>query len=127
MRRTNRIAFTFITAMSMSFTALAADKACLLEGTVTLFGTTKEVKDCLQNTGVTEAVLKEICQQVSNMAVQAGAAPAKITYLNECPKPSQASCAGFFGQPMTSYYYKRTEKLLANSKKSCEMQGGKWN
>jgi len=127
MQKSHGALLAFIIGMGMSLSASAADNACLLEGTLTTSETIEEVKDCIQNAGVTEAVLKATCQGVSDMAVAIGAPPAKITYIEACPKPMQATCAGFFGQPMTSYYYNRSEKLLASSKKGCEMLGGKWN
>lgn len=126
-RTSQRAVLVFVAVTSMSNAVLAANNACLLEGTVTALGTTKEVKDCIQNNGATELGFKKTCQLVSDMAALAGAPPAKITYMDACPKAPQATCAGFFGQPMTSYYYKRSKDLLASSKKGCEMQGGKWN
>jgi hypothetical protein len=113
-------------SLLLSCALFAADNACLMEGDMTIGDQHIEIKDCLQNNGVDAKQFKEVCQSISNMTVAIGGAPAKITYMDACPSKPQASCDGFFGQPMTSYYYKRDAKLLANSKKGCEMQGGKW-
>ena len=115
-----------VAALSFNGLTFAADKACLMEGSLTLMGKTTEIKDCLQNNGIDAARFKETCQSISDMTVAFGGPPAKITYMDACPKPAQASCEGFFGKPMTSFYYKRDAELLANSKKGCEAQGGKW-
>ena len=115
-----------VASIIFSPVVLAADKACLLEGEMNVMGKRIEIKDCLQNNGVSAEQLKETCAGISNMTVAIGGAPAKITYLDACPKPAQASCEGFFGRPMTSYYYKRDAEMLASSKQGCEMQGGKW-
>ncbi len=117
---------SLLTCIVFSHSVFAADKACLLEGEMNMMGKHMEIKDCLQNNGVDAAQFKEVCASIGGMSAAMGMPPAKITYLEACPKPAQASCEGFFGQPMTSYYYKRDADMLASSKQGCEMQGGKW-
>jgi hypothetical protein len=106
--------------------ALAQDKACLLEGSFTFGGQTTEIKDCLQNGGVPAAQFKETCSSLPQATAAMGGPAAKVTWLAACPPQPQGSCEGFFGQPMTSFYYKRDAKTLADSRSSCQAQGGKW-
>jgi hypothetical protein len=112
--------------LAATASASAQEKACLMEGSITIAGQKTEIKDCLQNNGIPQEQFKETCGGLSQVAAAVGGTPAKITYLASCPVPAQGSCEGFFGQPMTSVYYKRDAKLLAESKSSCLAQGGKW-
>src|SRR5207253_8693038 len=109
--------------LSLAGAASAQERACLMEGSITIAGQKTEMKDCLQNDGIPQDQFKRTCSSLSDIAVALGGEPAKITYLASCPVPAQGSCAGFFGQPMTSMYYKRDAKLLAESKSSCLAQG----
>lgn len=117
-------------ASSVCIASFAADNACLIEGNIVVFGTTTPAKDCLENSGVPPERFKPICQSLieasEKLAKTFGGPPPKSTYLPACPTNAQASCVGFFGQPMTSYYYKRDAKSLAETKESCLAQGGKW-
>ena len=106
--------------------SLAQQKACLMEGSFTFGGQKAELKDCLQNNGVAQAQFVQTCDGLAQATAAFGGPAAKITYMAACPAQPQGSCAGFFGQPMTSYYYKRDAKNLADSKTSCQAQGGKW-
>lgn len=110
--------------------AWAVDKACLIEGDIVVFGKTTPTKDCLENSGVPDDRFKAVCQSLvqasENLAKAFGGPPPKSTYLPACPPKATASCLGFFGQPMTSHYYKRDAKELAETKESCVAQGGKW-
>ena len=110
----------------LSGSACAQDKACLLEGSLTIGAQTTEIKDCLQNDGVPQAQFVKTCTGLGEFAKATGGPSAKITYLAACPAKSQASCIGLFGKPMTSYYYKRDAATLADSKSSCKAQGGRW-
>ena len=117
-------------ASSACITSFAADNACLIEGNIVVFGTTTPAKDCLENSGVPPERFKATCQSLieasENMAKAFGGPPPKATYLSACPPRAGASCVGFLGQPMTSYYYKRDAKSLLETKESCLAQGGKW-
>ena len=119
-----------ILASATSIGALAADKACLIEGNIVVFGKSMPTKDCLENSGVPDDRFKSVCQSLvqtsENLAKTFGGPAPKTTYLQSCPPKATASCLGFFGQPMTSYYYKRDAKELAETKESCVAQGGKW-
>lgn len=117
-----------VPAFFLAFSSLAnaQAKACLMEGSFTLAGEKTEIKDCLQNNGVPQAQFTETCNSLAQATTAFGGPPARVTFMVACPAQPQASCAGFFGQPMTSYYYKRDAKTLASSKTGCQAQGGKW-
>ncbi|MEO7885894.1 MAG: hypothetical protein ABI893_02380 [Polaromonas sp.] len=106
--------------------AFAQDKACLMESSFTFAGQKTEIKDCLQNGGVPQAQFKETCTGLAQTAAAMGGPPATVSYMAACPAQPQGSCEGFFGKPMTSYYYKRDPKTLGAVKSSCTAQGGKW-
>ncbi len=112
--------------LALSGVALAQEKACLMEGSFTVGTAKTEIKDCLQNDGVPQTQFVETCSGLAQATTAFGGPAAKVTYMAACPAQSQGSCVGFFGQPMTSYYYKRNAKTLASSKSSCLAQGGKW-
>jgi ABC-type phosphate transport system substrate-binding protein len=103
-------------------------KACLLEGSLTLLGTTTEIKDCAQNDGALPAAqLQQYCESLSEVGVKLGTTPAKITYMSACPSGQQATCTGaktFIPPGITAYYYKRDD--LTGVKASCESSGGVW-
>lgn len=105
----------------------AQEKACLLEGSITMGDMHQDIKDCLENHGVPVTQLKDTCGSLAQATTAFGGPPAKITYLGACPPAPQGVCEGFFGQPLSSYYYKRDAKLLADSKTGCLAQGGKWH
>ena len=46
--------------------------------------------------------------------------------LKACPAKAQAACINPFGQKVTTYYYSRGPQALADTKKSCVAQQGKW-
>ncbi len=106
--------------------ALAQHKACLIEGSYVIGADKTEIKDCLQNNGVPQAQFKQTCDSLAQATAAFGGPPAKVTYLAACPAPAQGACVGFFGQPMSSHYYKRDAKSLASAKSGCQAQGGKW-
>jgi hypothetical protein len=116
-----------LSTFAMQLPAHAQDKACLMEGSFTFMKQKLDIKDCLENNGVPQEQFLQTCKGISSAAESLGAPPAKITYLPSCPAPAQASCKGFFGSAMTSYYYKRDAQLLETSKQGCVAQGGKWS
>jgi hypothetical protein len=117
---------TYSSLLSLSGPTIAQEKACLMEGSVTIGTEKTDIKDCLQNNGVAQSQFVETCSSLAQATAAFGGPAAKITYMAACPAQPQGACAGFFGQPMTSYYYKRDAKTLAISKSSCQAQGGKW-
>jgi hypothetical protein len=115
------------TLLLMTTTASAAEKSCLLEGSFTFGGKTTEIKDCIENNGVPQNQFEEMCSQLVKMTVAfPGGKAGTVTYMPTCPVKPQGICVGFFGQPMSSYYYKRPTNTLADVKSGCLAQGGKW-
>jgi hypothetical protein len=93
-----------------------ADNACLVEGQV--YG--EAVKDCTQTSlPIPAADYAAQCKENDS-------GPLKATVLKTCPAKAQAACVGLFGQPATAYYYSRSPQSLADTKKSCIAQRGKW-
>ncbi|MGH6614282.1 hypothetical protein [Sphingomonas sp.] len=91
-----------------------AQKACLLEGVIM----SETIKDCSETPlKVPDAMYAEQCQ--SN-------GPMKATVLKACPPRAQAKCVGPYGQQVSTYYYARSPKSLADTKSSCLAQRGKW-
>ncbi len=96
--------------------AAHADNACLIEGQV--YGET--IKDCSQTSlPIPAGDYAEQCNSNTN-------GPLKATVLKACPAKAQAACVGPFGQKVTTYYYSRGPQSLADTKKSCVAQQGKW-
>lgn len=121
-----RVRMGVATAMlSAAAAGWAADKACLLEGKLKMGGQVLEIKDCMFNAGVDGARFVETCKGIADIGAGMGAPP-KVTYLAACPAAPQAVCEGMMGQPVHSYYYKRSASDLEDSKSSCLAQGGKW-
>lgn len=114
---------------SLSLSAHAA-QACLIEGTYLKAGKPNAVKDCLEASGVSEAELKQTCEQITQTGAaiaQINGSPApRMSYLPACPPNPEGRCRGFMGKAMTSYYYKRGPADLPNTKQSCLAQGGTW-
>lgn len=103
----------------------AADKACLLEGQLKIGKQVTEIKDCMQNNGAPKEQFLSTCKGIADIGAGMGAPP-KVTYLDACPAAAQGVCEGVFGQPVSSFYYKRDAGSLADAKSSCQAQGGKW-
>jgi len=122
----NRIRIVILAlGISAAASSFAADKACLLEGSLKIGKQVTEIKDCMQNSGAKKEQFLEMCKSIAKMGADMGAPP-KVTYLDACPASSQGVCEGVFGAPIHSYDYKRDPKDLADTKASCTAQGGKW-
>jgi hypothetical protein len=106
--------------------AAAEGKACLLEGSFTIGTKTTEVKDCITNDGVAAGEFAQVCDSLAQSTAAMGGPAATVTWLDTCPEAAQASCKGFFGKPMTTYYYKRDAENLSAAQTGCEAQGGSW-
>ncbi|WP_175626719.1 MULTISPECIES: hypothetical protein [Oxalobacteraceae] len=115
-----------IFTLTFPLLAMAQQKACLMEGSFTVAGEKTEIKDCLQNNGIPHGQFVETCNSLSQATAAFGGPPAKTTYMAACPAQAQGVCVGFFGQPLSSHYYKRDPKTLASTKSGCQAQGGKW-
>lgn len=112
--------------LALSTAAFAQEKACLIEGSITMMGKKTEMKDCMENNGFPQAQFVEACNNMGKATAGLGGPPAKVTFMAACPAQPQGACEGLFKQPLTGYYYKREAKLLATTKTSCVEQGGKW-
>jgi hypothetical protein len=113
--------------MLLSNIAFAQQKACLLEGSFTFGGKTTEIKDCIENNGVSQQQFEQMCSQLVQVtAAFPGGKPGTVTYMPACPAKPQGICDGIFGQPMAGFYYKRDPKTLGDVKQGCIAQGGKW-
>jgi len=116
----------FSIALLFTNAVFAKDNACLLEADF-MFGTERVIiKDCIHNKSMPVDAFKSYCDGLSKAGESLGAPPAKITYMEACPLPSQGSCDVSVHQPMTNYYYKREVDALPELKESCEAWGGVW-
>ncbi len=106
--------------------AAANEKACMLEGSVSLMGVSLEINDCLQNKGLAPAKFTETCTAMSKMYVPMGGQPAKITYVASCPTPAQGICENMARQPLDSYHYSTDAGTLTGASASCSQSGGSW-
>jgi hypothetical protein len=116
-------------AASVAFHAHAAPtSACVLEGKLLIGAKLADVKDCVQKNDdrMTEAMLQQACDGLSNAGRAFGGSPAKITYLAACPSNPQGSCTGISGGALSFSYYKRSPTDLAETKTSCAAVGGIW-
>ncbi len=101
-----------------------ANKACLLEGKGTMMGIKLDIKDCVQNAGLSEANFKAQCEGMSQAAVAMGGPAAKITYLASCPVPFQAKCDNTKTAKTIFFYYKRAADEAASLQSGCELMKG---
>jgi hypothetical protein len=93
-----------------------AQNACLIEGQIM----SEPIKDCSETSlKIPAADYAEQCSSNSN-------GPLKATVLKACPPRAQAKCVGPYSQAVTTYYYSRSPKSLADTKSSCLAQRGKW-
>jgi hypothetical protein len=104
-------------SLALSPLALAAESVCIVER--------DGLKDCYQNTGLDDAKFKTFCNSVNQIVPDAP--PAKITFTDACPKPTQGICKNAFGQPLNAFYYNRDERLLGYTKSGCASFKGTWS
>lgn len=108
----------------------AASKACLIEGSVQLFGKPVPVKDCLEGAGSSQERLAQICQTalqaVAKRVKDSGGEAPRLTHLPACPAGAPATCEGYADLPLTAHYYQRDADQLQATKDSCLAQGGQW-
>jgi hypothetical protein len=110
--------------------AVEGKQACLIEGSVMLFGKLVPADDCLEGTGSTKEPLEVLCQTAAQAAANrvkaSGGEKPKLTYMKACPAGASATCEGFSGLPLTSHHYRRDANQLQATKDRCLAQGGKW-
>jgi len=97
-----------------------ANNACLLETNTTVMGVPLEVKDCIQNSGMSARDFQAQCNGMSQAVVSMGGPPAQITFLAACPTPFQARCDVSGTARSIFYYYKREADTMDSLKMSCE-------
>lgn len=111
----------------ISSLAAAEDRACTIEGTLTVMGQSEYSKDCIElDAGADIAILKRACDGLAEAGKHFGGEAGKLTYSATCPLPAQGSCGPLMKQPLTAYYYARAEKDLPTVAQSCQMMGGTW-
>lgn len=114
-------------------TALAADRACVIEGNVPVAGKTVAVKDCMEFTaGIPAEQLKASCNGLAQTSAQLGGKAGKVTFLAQCPRPASGACKGLMGQPLDAYYYNLSPEAVQEKRKACEtstaaIKGGTWS
>ena len=110
----------------------AANRACVIEGSITFSGKTTQVKDCMEfAAGVPDDQIKGSCGGLAQMSAQLGGKPGKESYLPQCPRPASGACKGLMGQPVDAYYYNLTADALQDKRKACEtssaqIKAGTW-
>ncbi len=113
--------------------AWSADRACMIEGIVTVAGKPTAVKDCMEfATAVPAEKLKAGCNGIAQTAAQTGDKPGKVTFLAQCPRPASGACKGLLGQPVDAYYYNQSAEALKEKREGCEasvgaIKGGTWS
>lgn len=120
--------YTAFALLAFSFNASAEDRACTIEGTLTVMEQRIHSKDCIELNADTDlSILKTMCEGIADAGKHFGGNAGTITYSATCPRPSQGSCANMAQQPMTTYYYAREEDDLPNVAQSCQLMGGTWH
>lgn len=115
-----RLAAAVVVVLVAAAGAARADNACLIEGVMM----SEQIKDCTQTSLPIPAA--QYAAQCNENSVSSPEMTMKATVLKACPPQAQAACVGLFGQPATAYYYARSAQSLADTKKSCIAQRGKW-
>ncbi|RYF00904.1 MAG: hypothetical protein EOO32_05795 [Comamonadaceae bacterium] len=119
--------------MGSSAAALAADRACVIEGNVPVAGKTLAVKDCMEfTTSIPAEQLKASCNGMAQMSAQLGGKAGKVSFLAQCPRPASGACKGLMGQPLDAYYYNLSPEAAQEKRKACEtstaaIKGGTWS
>jgi hypothetical protein len=119
------VAFLAVAAFSQ-VNALAQDKACLLDGNFKIGGQQVIISDCAENRTMPKEEFREVCAGMSEFTLAGETYRAKVTFLTSCPAVPQGTCEGMFGGAMNAYYYKRDAKTLADTRKACLAQQGRW-
>lgn len=109
-------------AIALTGGAARADQACLTEGRMM----NEQIKDCSQTKmSIASAAYAAQCKETASVFAAMGGA-GTATVLSACPAKAQGACINPFGTPVTTYYYARGPKSLADTKTSCVAQKGKW-
>lgn len=107
--------------------ALAQDRACVIEGSFRLLGKTTEIKDCAQaKPGESQADFTKHCTDLASATAALGGKAGNITWVPQCPKPTQGICKNYMKAGRDAYYYKRSADDLKDLPASCKQTGGQW-
>lgn len=118
----NKLPAFVLMAMALTAGAARADQACLIEGRMM----NEQIKDCSQTKmSVASAAYAAQCKESAAIFPSMGGS-GTATVLSACPAKAQGACVNPFGTPVTTYYYARSPKSLADTKTSCVAQKGKW-
>lgn len=103
-------------------------RACMIAGEFELMGQRIRSRDCLQaSADVPEPTHRQMCESLAQTSAQMGGKAGELTYMDACPRPSQGSCKGLFGQAsLHAFYYERSGGDLASLPDSCRAAGGTW-
>jgi hypothetical protein len=107
-------------------TVFAQEKVCLIEGNFNIGGQQVLISDCAENRTMSKEEFREVCAGMAEFTLAGETYKAKITFSSACPPAPQGTCEGIFGGAMNARYYKRDAKTLADTRKSCLAQQGKW-
>ncbi|MDA8447121.1 hypothetical protein [Paracidovorax valerianellae] len=133
--RRSRAAWPLVAALLLGGSAavMAADRACVIEGSVAAGGKTVPVKDCMEFTGsIPAGQLKASCDGLAQASAQMGGKAGKVTLVAQCPRPASGACKGLMGQPLDAYYYDLSPEAAKEKRKACEtssaaIKGGTWS
>lgn len=125
-----KTAFTLV-AVLCAGTAIAADNACLLRGSINESGVVQVVNYCAINKGMSTANFRLHCQELHANHVE-GLSPAAarrlaLQFTSACPAVYKAACDSAFGQNMTLQFM-AGDTLLADKTGAlfCQSSGGRW-
>lgn len=121
-----RVVAFFAVAAFGQVSASAQEKACLLDGNFKIGGQQVIISDCAENRTMPKHEFREVCAGMSEFTLAGETYRAKVTFLTACPATPQGTCEGMFGGSMNAHYYKRDAKTLAETRKACLAQQGRW-
>lgn len=115
-----------ILTLAVSSGQVLGAQSCLLETNAAFMGMQLDIKDCIENAGMTADDFKAQCEGMSQAVVAMGGPAAKITYLSACPLPFQAKCDSSGLAKSVFFYYKRAPEEVAGLQSGCELMQGKY-
>lgn len=118
-------AVTALTALGAGH-ASAQDKVCLLEGNFKIGNLPLIISDCAENRTMPKEAFREACAGMSEFTLAGETYKARVTFSSACPPAPQGTCEGLFGGAMNASYYKRDAQTLADTRRSCLAQQGRW-
>ncbi|MFD2299406.1 hypothetical protein QRO11_06345 [Paracidovorax citrulli] len=113
--------------------AWSANRACVIEGTISVAGAGTAVKDCMEfSSDVTAEQLKSSCDAVAQASAGLVGKPGKVTLMRQCPRPASGACKGLMGRPLDAYYYGLSADAIQQKRQACEtsttvIKAGTWS